>query len=139
MKSAAVVNYAPEKWSVELREIDTPEIGDEDVLLEVANVGVCGSDLHQWTSDHSWPVNYPVVLGHEFGGVIAQVGSRVKGWKEGARVVSETAAIIDLNNPMSRVGLYNSGSDKKRIRIWRKWSNDQICKRTRKMLTQSTG
>jgi len=76
-------------------------------LLEVANVGVCGSDLHQWTSDHSWPVNYPVVLGHEFGGVITEKGSGVVGWKEGDRVVSETAAIIDLNNPMSRIGLYN--------------------------------
>lgn len=107
MKSAAVVNYSPEKWSVEIREIEPPEIGDEDVLLEVANVGVCGSDLHQWTSDHSWPVNYPVVLGHEFSGVIAELGSRVKGWKTGDRVVSETAAIIDLNNPMSKVGLYN--------------------------------
>lgn len=107
MKSAAVVNYAPEKGSVELREIDSPIIGDDDVLLEVANVGVCGSDLHQWTADHSWPVNYPVVLGHEFGGVIAETGSRVIGWKTGDRVVSETAAIIDLNNPMSRVGLYN--------------------------------
>lgn len=107
MKSAAVVNYAPEKGSVELREVEAPVIGDEDVLLEVANVGVCGSDLHQWTADHSWPVNYPVVLGHEFGGVIAEVGSRVSGWKPGDRVVSETAAIIDLNNPMSRIGLYN--------------------------------
>ncbi len=106
-KSAAVVNYAPEKGSVEIREIEKPFIEDEDVLLQVENVGVCGSDLHQWTSDHSWPVNYPVVLGHEFGGIIAEVGSRVKGWKEGDRVVSETAAIIDLNNPMSRVGLYN--------------------------------
>jgi len=77
------------------------------VLLKVANVGVCGSDLHQWTADHSWPVNYPVVLGHEFGGHIAALGSRVVGWKEGDRVVSETAAIIDPNNPMSRAGLYN--------------------------------
>ncbi len=107
MKSAAVVNYAPEKGSVELREIESPVIGDDDVLLEVANVGVCGSDLHQWTADHSWPVNYPVVLGHEFGGIIAETGSRVVGWKTGDRVVSETAAIIDLSNPMSRVGLYN--------------------------------
>ncbi|NBA84966.1 alcohol dehydrogenase catalytic domain-containing protein [Emticicia sp. CRIBPO] len=107
MKSAAVVNYAPEKGSVEIREIEKPVIGDEDVLLQVANVGVCGSDLHQWTSDHSWPVNYPVVLGHEFGGYIAEVGSRVIGWKEGDRVVSETAAVIDINNPMSRQGLYN--------------------------------
>lgn len=107
MKSASVVNYAPEKGSVEIREIDTPTIGEEDVLLEVANVGVCGSDLHQWTNDHSWPVNYPVVLGHEFGGVIVETGKQVTGWKEGDRVVSETAAVIDLNNPMTKRGLYN--------------------------------
>ncbi len=107
MKSVAVVNFAPEKGSVELREIEKPIIGDDDVLLEVANVGVCGSDLHQWTSDHSWPVNYPVVLGHEFGGHIVELGKNVNGWHEGARVVSETAAVIDVNNPMSRQGLYN--------------------------------
>jgi L-iditol 2-dehydrogenase len=107
VKHTAVVNFAPQKFSVELREIPQPEIGDEDVLLEVGAVGVCGSDLHQWTADHSWPVNYPVVLGHEFAGVIRQVGSRVKAWKEGQRVVSETAAVIDANNPLSRQGLYN--------------------------------
>ncbi len=107
MKFAAVVNYAPEKGSVEIREIPKPAIGEEDVLLEVANVGVCGSDLHQWTANQSWPVNYPVVLGHEFGGYVAEAGSRVVGWREGDRVVSETAAVIDPNNPMSRRGLYN--------------------------------
>ncbi|WP_149303109.1 zinc-binding dehydrogenase [Pareuzebyella sediminis] len=107
MKSSAVVNFAPEKGSVEIREILEPEIGENDVLLEVANVGVCGSDLHQWTADHSWPVNYPVVLGHEFGGHIVKLGSEVKNWKEGDRVVSETAAVIDANNPLSRQGLYN--------------------------------
>ncbi len=107
MKSAAVVNFAPVEGSVEIREIEKPTIGPNDVLLEVANVGVCGSDLHQWTADHSWPVNYPVVLGHEFGGHIVETGSAVDGWKEGDRVVSETAAIIDERNPMSRRGLYN--------------------------------
>jgi L-iditol 2-dehydrogenase len=107
MKYLAVVNYSPEPGSVELREVDAPDIGDEDVLLEVANVGVCGSDLHQWSADHSWPVNYPVILGHEFGGRIAECGKNVVYWKKGDRVVSETAAIIDLNNPLSRVGLYN--------------------------------
>lgn len=107
MKSAAVVNYAPERGSVEVREVERPGIGEEDVLLEVANVGVCGSDLHQWTADHSWPVNYPVVLGHEFGGHIVEVGKAVTGWKEGDRVVSETAAIISEGNPMTRRGLYN--------------------------------
>jgi L-iditol 2-dehydrogenase len=112
-KSAAVVNFAPEKGSVEIREIALPSIGEDDVLLEVVNVGVCGSDLHQWTSDHSWPVNYPVVLGHEFGGHITTMGSRVTGWKEGDRVVSETAAVINPNNPLSRTGMYNLDPERK--------------------------
>lgn len=105
--NAAVVNFAPTRGSVELRDIPTPEISPDEVLLEVANVGVCGSDLHQWTADHSWPVNYPVVLGHEFAGRIAQLGGNVQGWKVGDRVASETAAVIDTSNPMSRRGLYN--------------------------------
>lgn len=113
MKSIAVVNFAPEKGSVEIRELPKPTIEENDVLLEVANVGVCGSDLHQWTADHSWHVNYPVVLGHEFGGHIVEIGNRVSGWKEGDRVVSETAAVIDTNNPLSRQGLYNLDPSRK--------------------------
>ncbi len=102
-----VVNYGPEKFSVELRDIPKATIGPDEVLLEVRAVSVCGSDLHMWESTHSWPMNYPVVLGHEFGGVIAEVGPGVRGWKPGDRVVSETAAVIDADNPMSRQGLYN--------------------------------
>ncbi|MCP9767264.1 Zn-dependent alcohol dehydrogenase [Lacihabitans sp. LS3-19] len=113
MKNPAVVNFSIEKGSVEIREIEKPSIGEDDILLEVANVGVCGSDLHQWTSDHSWSVNYPVVLGHEFGGHIVELGSRVQGWKEGDRVVSETAAIINASSPMSRQGLYNLDPSRK--------------------------
>ena len=79
-------------------------------------VGVCGSDLHQWTAQHSWPVNYPVVLGHEFGGVIVDTGANVAAagrWKSGDRAVSETAAVIDLDNPMTRRGLYNLDTSRK--------------------------
>lgn len=107
MKSPAVVNYSSEPHSVELREFTRPEPGPEDVVLAVEAVGICGSDLHQWTSSHSWKVNYPVVLGHEFGGVIAAKGAAVKNWSEGDRVVSETAAVIDPDSPLSRAGLYN--------------------------------
>ncbi|REJ91982.1 MAG: Zn-dependent alcohol dehydrogenase, partial [Planctomycetota bacterium] len=107
MNQPAVVNFANEAGAVELRDVPRPAPGPDDVLLEVAAVGVCGSDLHQWTADHSWPVNYPVILGHEFGGVIAEAGPAATGWKQGDRVVSETAAIIDPWNPLSRQGLYN--------------------------------
>lgn len=107
MPDLAVVNFAPEKHSVELREIPRATIGEEDVLLDVQAVGVCGSDLHMWTGQQSWPMKYPVVLGHEFCGVICEVGRRVSGWVVGERVVSETAAVIDPHSPMSRQGLYN--------------------------------
>ena len=107
MKTPAVVNFSPEPGSVELREFSRPEPGPDDVILAVEAVGVCGSDLHQWTSSHSWKVNYPVVLGHEFGGRIAALGGAVQNWCEGDRVVSETAAVIDPDSPLSRAGRYN--------------------------------
>ena len=80
-ESAAVVNFAPEAGSVEVRPFAKPKIGADDVLVEVAAVGVCGSDLHQWTASHSWPVNYPVVLGHEFAGTIVETGAAVDSWR----------------------------------------------------------
>jgi L-iditol 2-dehydrogenase len=103
----ALVNYSSQPLSVELREIPVPEIGVRDVLLEVGAVGVCGSDVHQWQGMHSWTVNYPVVLGHEFCGTVVAAGTEVKGFKEGDRVVSETAAVIDETSPYTRQGLYN--------------------------------
>jgi alcohol dehydrogenase/L-iditol 2-dehydrogenase len=60
-----------------------------------------------WTAQQSWQVSYPVVLGHEFCGIIRQLGKNVRGWREGDRVVSETAAVIDPDSPLTRQGLYN--------------------------------
>src|ERR1700733_2708636 len=104
-KMPALINYAPEPESVEMREIPVPGIGDNDVLLAVQAVGVCGSDIHQCYGKQSWKVNYPVVLGHEFGGIIAKKGKNVRGFEEGDRVVSETHAIIDAASPFTRQGL----------------------------------
>ena len=104
---AAVVQYALEPLSVELREIPVPEIGEHDVLLQVGAVSVCGSDVHQFHATHSWAVNVPVVLGHEFCGTVAKAGRLVRGVKEGDRVVSETAAVICGTCLMCRTGRYN--------------------------------
>ncbi len=103
----ALVNFAREPLSVELREVSVPLIGEKDVLLRVGAASVCGSDIHQWRGSHSWTVNYPCILGHEFAGTVAQAGSAVTLFKEGDRVVSETAAVIDESSPLSRSGLYN--------------------------------
>jgi L-iditol 2-dehydrogenase len=102
-----LVNYERQPLAVELREVAVPTIGDKDVLLRVGAVSVCGSDLHQWRASHSWAVNYPCILGHEFAGTIAQIGSAVSQFKEGDRVVSETAAVIDETSALTREGLYN--------------------------------
>jgi threonine dehydrogenase-like Zn-dependent dehydrogenase len=84
----AVVKYGKGKGLIEIREVPEPKIKDDEVLIEVKAVSVCGSDLHIYHDSHPyWP---PVTLGHEFSGVIAEVGKGVPGWKTGDRVVSET-------------------------------------------------
>jgi L-iditol 2-dehydrogenase len=103
----AVVHYALEPLAVELREVPVPDVGDDDVLLAVGAVSVCGSDVHQAHNTHSWDVNVPVVLGHEFGGTVAKAGRAARGFREGDRVVSETAAQICGECIQCRTGWYN--------------------------------
>jgi L-iditol 2-dehydrogenase len=104
----ALMNYARELHTVELRELPIPEIGEDD-LLSVQSVEICGSDLHQYSGRQSWQVNYPVVLGHEFAGVITKAGSRVRGLRVGDRAVRETSAGLPADSPLVRQGLYNLG------------------------------
>jgi L-iditol 2-dehydrogenase len=103
----ALVQYALQPMAVELREVPIPECGPSDVLLQVGAASVCGSDVHQAYNTHSWPVTVPVTLGHEFGGTIAAAGRDVQGFREGDRVVSETAAVICGACVLCRTGRYN--------------------------------
>jgi L-iditol 2-dehydrogenase len=107
MTQTAVVQYALAPLAVELRDVAVPEIGDTDVLLRVGAVSVCGSDVHQAYNTHSWPVNVPVVLGHEFAGTVAKAGRSLKQFREGDRVVSETAAEVCGECVLCRTGRYN--------------------------------
>ncbi len=104
---AAVVQFALEPGAVELREMPRPDPGPGEVLLRVRGVGVCGSDVHQFHNTQSWNVRVPVILGHEFCGTVAALGDEVKGFTEGDLVASETAADVDANSPLTRVGQYN--------------------------------
>lgn len=104
----AVVHYALRARAVELREIAKPaELGPEEVLLATHAVGVCGSDIHQYHNTQSWKVAVPVVLGHEFCGVVAAAGESVRGFREGDRVTCETAARICGLCIYCRTGEYN--------------------------------
>lgn len=103
----ALVKYGRGYKELELREVPEPTIGPTDVLLEVAAAGVCGSDIEQWHDGVSWPVNVPVIQGHEFAGTIAAVGEAVRGFAAGDRCASETAAVICGRCRWCRTGYYN--------------------------------
>ncbi|MEI2731989.1 MAG: alcohol dehydrogenase catalytic domain-containing protein [Dermatophilaceae bacterium] len=68
----------------EVVEVPDPVCPDGGVLVRVAATGVCRSDWHAWTGHD--PVPLPMVPGHEFAGVLAEVGLGVTRWRVGDRV-----------------------------------------------------
>jgi threonine 3-dehydrogenase len=74
-----------------LENVPEPEIGINDVLIRVHKTGICGTDLHIHRWDH-WAqktIPVPMVVGHEFVGSIAAVGSNVSDFHEGDLVSGE--------------------------------------------------
>ncbi|RJS93889.1 hypothetical protein CW705_01000 [Candidatus Bathyarchaeota archaeon] len=114
----AVVKYAPGKGNVELRDVQEPSPGPDEVMIEVKAAGICGSDLHIYDWDIRLPIRTPVIIGHEFSGVIAEVGSSVTKWKPGDRVTSETSAYVCGECISCRTGNYNVCAEKRLIGYW---------------------
>jgi len=104
----ALVKYGRDDKNVEVRDItQPPDPKPNQVIVEVQAAGVCGSDLHMWRENHSWEIKLPLVLGHEFGGTVAEVGSGVTEFKVGDRVAVETAAEVCGNCVFCHSGNYN--------------------------------
>jgi alcohol dehydrogenase len=80
---AAMMRSFSEPLAIET--VDDPTCGDDGVVVEVRATGVCRSDWHAW-SGHDPDVALPHVGGHELCGVVASVGSAVRGWTVGDRV-----------------------------------------------------
>ncbi|HQX74892.1 MAG TPA: alcohol dehydrogenase catalytic domain-containing protein, partial [Thermoflexales bacterium] len=76
------------KGVMEVAEVETPTPAAGNVLLRVHASSICGSDIHRYVRGHR---EYPMILGHESAGVIAQVGAGVSADKLGKH-----AAIIPL-------------------------------------------
>lgn len=107
----AIVKFAKGYGNLEIREIPKPQIKENDVLIEIKAAGVCGSDLqHYEVGDH---LTIPVVLGHEFSGVVAEIGSGVRGWNLGDRVVSETHAHVCYECQLCKAGDYHLCKERK--------------------------
>src|SRR5215216_7888499 len=89
MMNRAAVLTRPGEIVVEDRPI--PEPGPREVLVEIASVGVCGSDIHYYEHGRIGPfvVNAPLILGHESAGRVAAVGDEVTKHAVGDRVTLE--------------------------------------------------
>ena len=74
-----------------LDEVPVPEIGINDVLVQILRTGICGTDIHiyNWDAWSQKTVPVPMVIGHEFVGRVVEVGSNVKDLQRGDIVSGE--------------------------------------------------
>jgi L-iditol 2-dehydrogenase len=79
MRAARLFNIG----DIRVVDMPIPEIKENEVLLKVGAVGVCGSDIPRVMS--SGAHHMPITIGHEFAGTVVKVGSRAVGWAEGDR------------------------------------------------------
>jgi threonine 3-dehydrogenase len=86
----ALVKKRPERglW---LEEVPVPEIGINDVLIRITKASICGTDVHiyNWDTWAQHTIKPPLVIGHEFVGVIERIGENVRDFKPGDRVSGE--------------------------------------------------
>lgn len=83
----AVRYYGPGK-PLRIEEVETPKIGDNEVLVKVKAAGICHTDLHFLDGTLTpWKGELPITLGHEIAGEIIEVGKNVSKFKKGNRVI----------------------------------------------------
>ena len=106
-KMKAVVLHAPGEYEVE--EVDIPVPADDEVLVEIRSIAICGSDPGIFAGKvlkDGWPPRYPFIAGHEFAGKVIEAGKRVANLKPGDRVAGEAHCGCGTCE-MCKKGLYN--------------------------------
>jgi threonine 3-dehydrogenase len=88
MKALVKKKAEPGLW---LEEVPVPKIGINDVRIKIHKTSICGTDVHiyNWDAWAQKTIPVPMVVGHEFVGTVAEVGSIVKGFKPGDVVSGE--------------------------------------------------
>ena len=87
------------------KDFPDPLVADDEVLIKVEAVGICGSDVHGMDGSSGRRIP-PLVMGHEAAGIIIAIGSDVMDWKEGDRVTFDST-IYKLDDWYTRKGMYN--------------------------------
>jgi L-iditol 2-dehydrogenase len=92
------------------KDVTKPVPGENEVLVEVKAVGICGSDVHGMDGSTGRRIP-PVIMGHEASGLIVELGSEVSGWNTGDRVTFDST-IYKLDDWYTRKGHYNLSDDR---------------------------
>ena len=79
-----VILRAPGKF--EMMDVPEPVVKENQALIKVRAVGICGSDIHAYEGKHPF-ISCPIVMGHEASGEVAELGSQARGLSVGDRVV----------------------------------------------------
>ena len=90
---------------IEFHEVAEPEMREDQVLVKMMRLGICGSDIHVYHGKHPY-TKYPVTQGHEVSGQIVKVGSAVQGLSVGQKVVLEPQVTCGKCYPCTH-GKYN--------------------------------
>ncbi|NMG39393.1 L-threonine 3-dehydrogenase [Chelativorans sp. ZYF759] len=88
MRALVKARAEPGIW---MEDVPVPEIGPNEVLIKVRRSAICGTDIHifNWDQWAARTVPVPMVVGHEFVGEVAKLGSSVTGYRVGQRVAGE--------------------------------------------------
>ena len=111
----SLVKEAPGKGNVALLDMPSPQLAPGQVMIRVEATGVCGSDLHIMDDDIKLNLRPPVIMGHEFCGVIEKAADDVSGWRPGDRVTAETTFRSCGRCRHCRTGGYNLCPEKELI------------------------
>ena len=86
----ALVKHTPEK-GIWMEDVDVPQCGVNDVKIKITHTAICGTDMHiyEWDEWAQKNLDLPLTVGHEFCGLIEEIGSAVTQYKVGDRVSGE--------------------------------------------------
>lgn len=110
MKSLAKLKPEPGIW---LNTAPIPQVGPQDVLIRVHRTAICGTDVHifNWDEWAARTIPVPMIVGHEFGGEILEIGHEVtRSLKIGQRVSGE-GHIVNLDSAAARMGRFHLDPD----------------------------
>jgi L-iditol 2-dehydrogenase len=111
----ALIKERPGCDGLVLREVDEPAPGPGQVVIAVHVAGICGSDLHIRHGRPPVELRYPVVMGHEFAGVVRAMGPGVASVRPGDPVAAETTFFRCDRCPACRRGAYTLCPERRTI------------------------